>query len=202
MNIKKIIKEEVNRILKTQQMLSELGEATLPPFKYIKFPAVKYSSDEWSDYSCEIEISNNIKIELRISEHINDDEYDLPDFYRNKKISKYSVYKISFDLTLKSREYLLNKYPERIPNVYLSGFLSTTQTLRLMSTIVTIIKEFIRMEIPKTKKYYYFSFSPLKSGKFPDSRENLYVTYLKKNLPTNWKIEKLNNTIYFYPKLI
>lgn len=192
-------------MIKLKQILSEIGEATLKPFEY-----KQVSNDNYTNlaYFYEIKINKNIKIKVLIDMIINGIYDESTPVYFAKNLSNKDTlirnYSIQFDLTKDSEDFIINKYNKKEKS-YLEGFLSLKEVLQLMTTIVAIIKEFIKTNIPKNQNYlYFFSFFPIKSEKLStfSSRENLYMAYLKKNLPSDWIIEKkVEDEIYFYPKI-
>lgn len=181
-------------MIKLKQILSELGEATLPPFKYKKMVA----TDKSNVYM--IKITKNINIEFIINKCNYDVDSDyIPTYFDTNDIYKPVNYIISFDLTFKSEKYLFKINPEREPGYIQSGFMSLKQTLRLMSTIVEIIKEFVKTDVKD--EYFFFEFEAYKTKLNPLGRENLYMAYLKNNLPPDWIFEKHYDIVYFYPKI-
>lgn len=197
-------------MIKLKQIISELGEATLKPFEY----ELHWSTSRLCMYK--IKIFKNVNIDLNLN------IIDIPNY--KKKYKKYFPsyfienmpenekilynYDILFNLDFTTNvKYELEKNKQFKWNdssiSFQEGFLSLKDTLRLMTTIVVIIKEFIKSKIKH--KYFYFSFEPYKSKASPTGREHLYMAYLKKNLPSDWVIEKTkldtDDVIYFYPKI-
>ena len=198
-------------MIKLKNILLEVGEATSKPFKYYD------ENYGMGSHSYIIEIDKNIKIELEIyrvaeksksPQEFEENEWDnipkkLFDKYLKTNKEIYS-YNISFDLNPDSETYVLKHFSKSMKKfAFTEGFLSMTQLFRLMSTIVKIFKEIIS-SIDKNE-IFFFKFSPVKTEEeiSINRRKNLYIAYLKKNLPSDWIIEEgEEDYIFFYPKYI
>ncbi len=197
-------------MIKLKKLVKEIGEGTSQPFEYTVIE--KYPRNEGITY--EIKITDDIIIEFEIGRY---KLYSDDDMYTTL-LKQYDIidtkplmfeYVISFDITTSTAEYLQHSNYK-----YAQNFLNTEQLLRLMATIVELIKKH-NTKI-SNDEYYTYEFEPIKNvdsrGEFiagDNKRLNLYMVYLKKHLPSNFEIHKENNPfstrdtkIYFYPKHI
>ncbi len=204
-------------MIKLKKLVKEIGDATMLPYVYSR----TYNQDVKIEYT--IKIKDNINVELKLLIWKVRDISELPteyetEFISNKissttygNINDFKRISIEFDLDTNSEEYLDNQSEKFNKQTWKEGFLTTQETIRFMSTIVKILKE-VDIEFKKKYKYYFYEFSAIKSNKEKEvnsddsinlgRRGNLYMVYLKHNLPSDWNFEKIRNIIMFYPPIL
>lgn len=138
-------------MISIQKLITEIGDASLPPYKY---KLDYYEVDDEFDYSAEA--SYSFKTD-------SDTEYEV-NIYDPNRIAKIPRLIISFRTSDGKYEEETNK----------------GEQYRIMSTVVTIVKEHIAILAPKTKE---LSFSPSKADEKDQRRGNMYKAYVAKQMP-------------------
>ena len=157
-------------MIKLKNILTEIGEATMPPFPY----KLTDNSSDYKEYT--INITKDIKIELIFTlGYIDiDDENLILELPIVKNMlnwtKKIKICDITFDVDADTYHYISKNVPNaNDATEFMEGFLSAKQALQLMSTIVKIIKEFIDKKMKS--KYFIFDFAPVKKNKLDVRRE-------------------------------
>ena len=148
-------------MIKLRDILKEVGEATSAPYKWKKASTKRrtvfftFTTDQDTSYKVSLE---NLKYK---------------DFKENDK--EYPAIEVTFGIT-----------PNDMPtNVSYGGNVSIVtnkgEMYRVMSTIVDIIKDYIK----RNDNIKAIIYEPIKKGKTrKDQRNDLYMAFIKKQIPT------------------
>lgn len=140
-------------MISIQKLITEIGDASLPPYKYT---LDYYEVDDEFDYSAEA---------LYLFKTDSDTEYEVQIYDPNRMNRKKNTRLI---VSFHTKD---GKYEEET---------NKGEQYRIMSTVVSIVKEHIAKYAPKTKE---LSFSPSKANETDQRRGNLYKAYIAKQMP-------------------
>lgn len=156
MNIKKIIFDEIN------EMFNEVDYAGLPEF-----------GDHLSSISESGEANGPVY-------NISFEDISFDEIHYTFETEDNDLYVVSFVLKDRIKQYWETEF--HVDGYDHGEIINKGRLIKVMATIVTVMKEFIRKYKPN-----YLKFQPIKSkGENDMARRNLYLIYLQKNIPPTY----------------
>ena len=156
-------------LLENVYFINEIGDASAKPYKWKAHPKAKIFKGHEYIYTFRTEKGTEYEAEFT---------YSVPEAKKGN-----TVYGFNFSTDVE---------PER------SGYSEITNegvTLRVMSTIVQIIKDFITKN--PTASIEYFADENFKGDA---RRARIYMAYIKKLLPSNYKVTSNGKDVLIQPK--
>ncbi len=195
-----------------KNLITEIGEASLPPFKYTQTSTKSQRREYTIDVTDDIQMlfilrGTDIVYGDFEADHDIDQEYSntpVFDLLDNGITNEITVYEIIFSTTEATKTWLVQneKGKKYFGFPYMESFLNVNQVLRLMSTIVHITKE-DAIDTLKHMKYFFYKYTAVKNkSKSPNDerRKKLYDAFMKKNITSDFSIAQFQGDTYIYPK--